>query len=588
MSTASEATRQTVPARGWPSRFNGLRGRMALLLLAVLLLPTGYAVFHAIDQYRHRGELQQRDLQRTARLIADHQATTLGDLQTWLEQHARVEQMPVVGPRCDEALAERVEASAIVRRLSLVAPSGRVTCSAEPERVGTDVSERFWFQRASRGSPFTVSELQSGPDDEVTLIVAVPVYTGETWLTEPWSPSGVLAAALDLERFTVRPETVDFAAGTDVYLVDRLGQRVPPLPWGGDERQATDLEALLTGERRTVELATADQGASLLANAGIGFSGMQVVVAVPIDRFDWLRGEVLTPILLPALMLVIGVVAIFGGTHLVVNRHVERLAEAVRRHRPGSPGLERATLHAPNELGELGARFARLAQDLEEREESLRRAVAQKDLLLREVNHRVKNNLQVVASLLRMRARSERTAESRAAIRDAHARIEAIALVHRRIYEEGSVEQVELQVFFGELLDHLKKSIGSEFIEIVVTGSVGDVRLATDRAVSLSLLVTELVTNAIEHAFTGRAGGRITVDLAVGDGDEITLVVADDGVGFDPTAEYDGTGINLAELLARQLGGELRFEPGDPGTRAVIRLPPDRATGRPGAAAGAA
>jgi hypothetical protein len=183
-------------------------------------------------------------------------------------------------------------------------------------------------------------------------------------------------------------------------------------PGATDESLATDLEALLAGERRTVELALPDEGSSLLATATIGFTGMQVVVAMPIGPLDWLRSEVLTPIILPALMLVIGVVAIFAGTHLVVNRHVERLAEAVRRHRPGSPGIARATANAPNELEELGARFARLAQDLEEREESLRKAVVQKDLLLREVNHRVKNNLQVVASLLRMRARSGRTAES--------------------------------------------------------------------------------------------------------------------------------------------------------------------------------
>lgn len=582
--STGKSTSEALSGGRWMSRFNGLRGRMAVLLLAVLLLPAGYAIVHAIDQYRHQGELQQRELQRTARLIADHQATMLGNLQTWLEQNARVETMPLVGPLCNETLADKREETPLVARLSLAAPSGRVMCSSEPARVGLDVGESFWFQRASRGSPFTVSELQRGVDDATTLVVGVPVYVGETWLTQPWSAAGVLAAALDLDTFSVNPATVDFAEGSEVYLVDRLGQRVPPLPWSAHESQAPDLEALLAGERRTVELALPDEGSSLLATASIGFTGMRVVVAMPIGPLDWLRAEVLTPIILPALMLVIGVIAIFAGTHLVVNRHVERLAEAVRRHRPGSPGLARATANAPNELEELGARFARLAQDLEEREESLRKAVVQKDLLLREVNHRVKNNLQVVASLLRMRARSGRTAESRAAIRDAHARIEAIALVHRRIYEEGAIEQVELASFLGELLDHLKKSIGSEALQIDVTGNVEGARLATDRAVSLSLLVTELVTNAIEHAFVGRSHGRITVDMAVDD-DTVTLVVADDGIGFDPTAERYGTGINLAELLARQLGAEMQFsqaEPGapaEPGTRVTIELPPDRAKG---------
>jgi hypothetical protein len=123
-----------LPAGRWLSRFNGLRGRMAVLLLAVLLLPTGYAVVHAIDQYRHQGEQQQRELQRTARLIADHQATMLGNLQTWLEQNARVETMPVVGPLCNDTLADKRAETPLVTRLSLVAPSGRIMCSAEPPR----------------------------------------------------------------------------------------------------------------------------------------------------------------------------------------------------------------------------------------------------------------------------------------------------------------------------------------------------------------------------------------------------------------------------------------------------------------------
>jgi two-component sensor histidine kinase len=184
-----------------------------------------------------------------------------------------------------------------------------------------------------------------------------------------------------------------------------------------------------------------------------------------------------------------------------------------------------------------------------------------------------------VASLLRMRARSGQTAESRAAIRDAHARIEAIALVHRRLYEEGAVEEVELGVFLGELIDHLRKSLSHERLQVTVTGGLDRARLATDRAVSLALLVTELVSNAIEHAFPAARRGKVEIAIAADDDGGITLTVSDDGIGFDPEADRDGTGINLAELLARQLGGDLHFAPGEPGTRVTLQLPgePDTA-----------
>lgn len=561
-------------ANHWTSRFNGLRGRMSLLLLVTLLLPTAYAVGLAIDQYRSQGQQQLLELQRTARLVADHRARTLNDIQTWLESSARVQAFPAGAPGCRQALEDRLLEMRRLSRLFLASRDGRIICDADGEQAGVDVGGSFWFQRAIRGSVFTVSELTTDADGDDTLILAVPMYVGETWRTEPWAPQGALAATLDLEAFAASEREVGLAAGLRIYLIDRLGKPVPPLPWLDEDEEAPDIAALLAGDRKSLRVASGSRNSALLATANIGFTGLKVVVAKPIGSTEWLRPEVLVPILLPALILVVGVVAIFTGTHLVVNRHVERLAEAVRRHRPGGDGIAEATVNAPNELEELGQRFARLAQELEEREESLRRAVAQKDLLLREITHRVKNNLQVVASLLRMRARSGQTVESRAAIRDAHARIEAIALVHRRIYEQGAVENVELSAFVGELLDHLRKSIGREGVTIEAVGDISNLSLATDRTVSMALLITELVTNALEHAFPDGRQGHIRIGMQA-DEDGVAISVADDGVGFDHAAPRDGTGINLAELLARQLGGELVFVEVEEGTRVELRLPSD-------------
>ena len=565
----------------WSTRFNGVRGRMALLLLALLAIPTAYAVIHAIDQYGDRGREERRELQRTARLIADARAEKLNSLQNELEQIARLEQPPARDPECNEQLAGSREQTDLVSQLTLAAIEGLIVCSANPDLVGLNVADSYWFQRAARGNPFTISELLGQEPDLQFLVAAVPAFTEESWGDAPWIPVGVLSATLDLEAFSVGPAALLFPSDIDIYLVDRVGKRVPEIPFSDSDVNATAIEALLRGEFPTVELSLPEERTSLLATAPIAASGLRVVVAREIGPLDWLRLDVLVPILLPPILLIVSVMASFAGAHLVVNRHVERLAGAVRRHRQGNPGLAdaaiAATANAPNELRELGAGFADLASAVEAREESLKRAIKQKELLLREVNHRVKNNLQVVASLLRMRARSGQTAESRAAIRDAHARIEAIALVHRRIYEEGAVEEVELGIFLAELIAHLSRSLSDERLEVLLTGNADRARLATDRAVSLALLVTELVSNAIEHGFP--AGRRGRIEIAIGtSGNDITLSVSDDGIGFDHEAEHDGTGINLAELLASQLGGELVFEHLQPGTRVRLRLP-----GGPGA-----
>ena len=143
----------------WSSRFNGLRSRMALVLLALLDIPTAYAVIHAIDQYGDRSEEQRRERQRTARLIADARASTLSSLQNWLEQNARLEAPPTRDARCNEHLATEREQSDLVTQLTLAEIEGGIVCSANLDLIGLDVGDSYWFQRTARGNPFTISEL---------------------------------------------------------------------------------------------------------------------------------------------------------------------------------------------------------------------------------------------------------------------------------------------------------------------------------------------------------------------------------------------------------------------------------------------
>jgi len=190
-------------------------------------------------------------------------------------------------------------------------------------------------------------------------------------------------------------------------------------------------------------------------------------------------------------------------------------------------------------------------------------------LLLQEVRHRVANSLQIIASVLMQNARRVNSEEARGHLRDAHQRVMAIAQLERQLAVSTS-EQVELQGYLGKLCDSLKASMISpaEEITLVVTGDV--VAVAPGVSISLGLIVTELVINALKHAFPARKGA-IIVDYRSQD-PHWTLSVADDGVGMNAahTPPRPGLGATIVEALARQLGARVETTDEHPGSKISV------------------
>lgn len=221
--------------------------------------------------------------------------------------------------------------------------------------------------------------------------------------------------------------------------------------------------------------------------------------------------------------------------------------------------------------------FFVLVIDVSERvnsERTLKRALAEKETLLREVYHRVKNNLQVVQSLLNLQARALRDQTTRDAFAEMAQRVRAMALLHEQLYRTENLSAVPLQDYVRDLLRPLAAASGAAPGEIVLSQHVEAIDVGVDVAIPLGLLLTELVSNSYKHAFPGGRRGHIEVRI-VRQGAGFRLTVSDDGVGlpqpFDP-ATARSIGLQLAEGLARQLGGELRFGDG-PGAHAGLVVP---------------
>jgi PAS domain S-box-containing protein len=198
---------------------------------------------------------------------------------------------------------------------------------------------------------------------------------------------------------------------------------------------------------------------------------------------------------------------------------------------------------------------------LRDSEQRLRAAVGERDVLLKELHHRVKNNLQVITSLLEMQARQTSDAPALASLSEARNRITAIATIHELLYQSGSFSDVDLGAYAGRLVQHVVSLYDPES-RISASVSGDGLRMDLARAVPFGLLLNELVSNAYKHAFRSGAGGELRIALDRDNG-FMRLRVSDTGVGLPgdfnerPLATL---GLQLVRMLTKQLGGTVMFE----------------------------
>ena len=211
-----------------------------------------------------------------------------------------------------------------------------------------------------------------------------------------------------------------------------------------------------------------------------------------------------------------------------------------------------------------------LERDKAAAEDQLRVTNARLETLLKEMNHRVANSLQLVSAMVSLQA-SALTGAAKQALADTQGRIAAVAQVHRRLYTSDAVESVDMQEYLGAIVDELGQTWCGE--SRAVTLAADPIRLSTDRAVSLGVIVNELVSNACKYAYGGRDGGEIRVVLTREGDDIFLLAVEDDGIGLTADAAPRGTGLGtrLLKAMAQSLQSVVVYDPTHTGVRATLR-----------------
>ena len=258
----------------------------------------------------------------------------------------------------------------------------------------------------------------------------------------------------------------------------------------------------------------------------------------------------------------------------------QRVAETGQTH------VEEALYQGDGALGDrwfrvavvsMGADIAVLSQDITARkqaEEAIKASLREKETLLKEIHHRVKNNMQVISSLVSLQAQELRDAGLRDILDEVSHRVRSMALVHEKLYQSGDLSQVDFAEYTKSLLGYLWRAHGSA-TAIQLSLNLEPVLLTVNTAVPCGLMLNELVSNALKHAFRGRTEGEVAVALR-SEGSVIHLCVRDNGSGMPPALDWRharSLGLRLVQMLAGQLHAEVELDSRD-GTEFRITFTP--------------
>lgn len=209
-------------------------------------------------------------------------------------------------------------------------------------------------------------------------------------------------------------------------------------------------------------------------------------------------------------------------------------------------------------------------------EEQIQRSLREKEVLLREIHHRVKNNLQVISSILSLEQSFVANAEDAERFENCRIRVHSIAFIHDQLYRSDDLAKVRAAAYIEELLNHIGRLRAEDNRSIRFVAEIEEIELDLNHAIPIGLIVTELVTNGLKHAFPDGRSGSLTVRLRrIPGADRIELAVSDTGAGLPPDFQErraDTLGLSLVEALARQLGGTLETS-SEGGASFTVRFP---------------
>ncbi|MGZ5986949.1 MAG: sensor histidine kinase, partial [Caulobacteraceae bacterium] len=371
---------------------------------------------------------------------------------------------------------------------------------------------------------------------------------------------GALVAVTPLDE--LKPDLTDrtLPPGSEVALADSAGRY---LLWTDRAAFAPVPASDVAGSAKGADVFHARDlhGAERVYAAAPLMRDVTVVLSAPDQGlFSWAKFNPWSSLLLPIAAFCVALACVWVAADRVVVRwlaYLDRIAAIYARGRFTVRPLQAE--RAPPEVRALAHTLDIMAETIAGRDQALRDNLAQKDALMREIHHRVKNNLQVITSLLNMQQRALSDPAARAAMSNTRQRIGALALIYRALYQGPDLKRVDLRSFLEELIAQVLASEASQHPAFRTELEADDLVVDPDKLAPIALFAVEAISNAQKHAF-GPQGGSLHVRFTL-QGEEGVLEISDEGGRGQPPELTEGVGRTLMTAFARQLRGKADIAP---------------------------
>ena len=561
-------------------RLAGITGRLGFrlgALLSIAILPIGMiSIIQTLHLSREAERSTQIALQgRTAEAAAGERALLQSAIGTADALGASILTLINDPVQCSEAMRQYVQRSAIYLYAGFTSVEGRNVCSSTGRAIDIRQSPHFQAFMRDPGTLITASERGIATGGRV-VIVSQPLYRDGTLL-------GYVALSLSQDLLRSTHAMTYWAENAHILMFNAHGQAL-----SGDLGPQDDPAAILP-EGQTLASLVGRENSSFSGRSNSGenrvFAVVPVVPNLVFALGSWspqvtgivgLNTSRFAAILFPLALWAVSLAVAYFAVYRLVLRHVRELRGQMRRFALGDRTVAPPVLtSAPGEIRDVSETFHNMARILIREEAAMEEAVSEKTVLLKEVHHRVKNNLQLIASIINMQSRVIDDTDAKRVLRSVQDRVASLATIYKNLYQAEHLDSVEADRLIREIIGQMSTASLLNDMSVEMTTDLEPLTLLPDQAVPLTLLTTEAFTNALKYTGTsngGRAWVRVMLRREPGGAAVLTI---ENSLG-QPLSHAEGTGLGsqLIEAFAMQLDTEAHVEISEGVYRLEVRFMP--------------
>jgi two-component sensor histidine kinase len=547
-----------------------LRRRLAILVGIGMTPPLLLVMVDTARWQVHLEEDVHTSAVADARLLATEVTQTIENGRDIMTIMAKFPGAPGDEPACTAYFKSVIASLPVYREAAIIDSDGKFHCSTVPIPPNLDVKDRAYFKEPMASGEFTIGTFTKGRvTREPSIHLSMPYKSADGAMT------GVIVLILNPEKMAENLAALPWHPRDRIIVVDREGSVVLTFP----PNNAAEVPAIAGAafarshwqmpESLLIDAVPNKPQIVSTAPIRIGNGSLGVMVAVDRDASMAESARFAARSLAAALTaIVLAILAVWIATHLLITRPVRSLVQVARRRENGEASARFPELKTTTEFGELSAALSRMSDRVDD-------LLAQKALLLRELQHRVMNSLNLLSSMFDIQRRKTETTEAtRTQLASARNRVIALGTIYRHLYNNDAVDSIEV----SELLKFVARESANAYegpIKLNTEVEADPLMLSGTNAISLAMLTHELIMNAIKHAYTEGETGSVSVSLKR-EGEGFVYRFADHGRGLPKNftiEKSDSLGMIMITATTRQLGGKLTIKDLTPGTEFCLDLP---------------